>query len=78
MEVIGAVAGVLALLTGIGFWANGEITRVRTVVLAARPELGCSIGSYSGNGSGLHAAIHNSGQVRAHDLTLTFPTMGVV
>ena len=80
VEILSAIVGVvgaIGAIAGIGFWASGEIARVRTAVLTEQPELAGSIGSYTGNGSGLTANIKNSGNVRAHDPVLSFPTMGV-
>lgn len=73
MELVLGFAG--ALLIAFGVWANAELTRVRTKVLAAAPDLDCAIGT---EGSGLHVAIHNSGQVRAHNLSLSLPDMNSV
>lgn len=60
-------------------WINGELTRVRSAVRAAEPDLRCTIGSYTlGGSSGLAASIHNRGNVPAYGLSLSLPTMGVV
>ena len=72
-----AVVGVLISAWRARQWVSGEVARVRTSVRAAEPTLDCTVGSYGSAGSGLTASIHNRG-FRAHDLTLTVPTMGVV
>lgn len=81
MEIALTVAGlVLAVIFGViplGQWISGELTRVRSAVRAAEPRIDCTIGTYGGAGSGLHATVHNSGDVRAHNLSLTVPTMDV-
>ena len=77
--VIGTVLGVAALAAAVFIPIWQRINAVRTAVLAAEPRLGCTIGSYTyGANCGLHADIHNSGNVRAKELSLSFPTMGVV
>ena len=73
-----AVVGVLISAWQAWQWVSGDVARVRTAVRSAEPTLECTVGSYGGAGSGLTAPIHNSGSVRAHDLALTVPTMGVV
>jgi hypothetical protein len=73
-----AVVGVLISARQAWQWVSGEVARVRTSVRAAEPTLDCTVGSYGGAGSGLTTSIHNSGSVRAHDLALTVPTMGLV
>ncbi len=79
MELVLGAAAVAGVLVPLWLWFNGQLSRVRTAVLAAEPRLDSTIGSYSGaSGSGLHANIHNSGEVRAYNLSLSFPTMGVV
>lgn len=74
---------VIAAVTVLGvpwlIWEGQRLPQVRTKILAVAPSLNCAIGSYSGSaGAGLHANINNIGAVRAHDLSLRFPTMGVV
>src|SRR6266851_1521123 len=73
-----AVVGVLISAWQAWQWVSGDVARVRTAVRAAEPTLECTVGSHGDAGSGLTAPIHNSGSVRAHDLALTVPTMGVV
>jgi hypothetical protein len=74
---VAAVVGVLISAWQARQWVSGEVARVRTAVRAAEPTLDCTVGSYGCAGSGLTASIHNSG-VRAHDLALSVPTMGLV
>ena len=47
-------------------------------VRAAEPSITCTLGSYAGAGYGIHANIHNSSQVRAHELRLSLPTLDQV
>lgn len=75
MEWVLGIAGLLvAILTAIWQWVIPELTRVRTAVLAAEPSIECTIGSYGGAGSGINAGIHNTGQISAHDLSLSVST----
>lgn len=77
--VIGTILSVAALAAAVLIPMWQRINAVRTAVVTAEPQLGCTIGSYSsGAESGLRAQIHNSGSVRAHELSLSFPSMGIV
>lgn len=77
--IIGGTGLALGFIYYVSTQIVGEIRRVRTAVLAAAPEIGSSLGAFAGGrDSGLHANIKNTSTVRAHDLELTFPGLGVV
>lgn len=77
MEWVLGVAGILiTILIAIWQWVLPELTRVQSAVRASEPRIDCTIGSYNGAGSGLHAQVHNGGQVVAHKLSLSVAPIG--
>jgi hypothetical protein len=72
LALAGLAITVILGLIPVGLWVSGELTRVRSAVLAAEPKIDGTLGSDS---LGLQAEIHNSGEVPAHDLVLSVPGM---
>ena len=58
-------------------WELQRLPAIRTKVREAAPEIDCRITS-TGGPTTLHLSVHNQGNARAYDLSLTVPTVGVV